>query len=250
MLNIIKIQDTEIENINKAMYAEWSKYKSLTFETRIECDALICPFIRQQTYKKDFTMATETNLREYFQNKNLEFLVQNADTITIECKHCSKDEPFQYILVTLGTVISLFMITAICAILFNQGIIPKILCFNVVDDGRWQALIAFSLQLWDFLSDINLSIEMWATQAASDDFIILLLAAGTTIFLVVPYIANLIIASRIKNIIKDNQAAKAWFQNNTYIFTLMVVVSGGWYAELAMVSSRIKRIRIMTPGLA
>merc|ERR1712176_1725184 len=72
---------------------------------------------------------------------------------------------------------------------------------------------------------------------------------GSVFFVLVPYVANLFIASRIKNIIRNNAAAKAWFQSNTPVFTVLVVLSGGCHAALSLVSSRISGLTILTCGL-
>ena len=58
--------------------------------------------------------------------------------------------------------------------------------------------------------------ELWGHW---DDFmdepIYLVCAIGSTVFLVVPYISNLRAATRIKRIIKENDAAVAWYANHT-----------------------------------
>ena len=72
---------------------------------------------------------------------------------------------------------------------------------------------------------------------------------GSTAFTLIPYIANLVIASRIKEIIKNNAAAKGWFQYNTPVFTILVVISGGSHAALSLVSSNIFGLMIFGCGL-
>ena len=93
----------------------------------------------------------------------------------------------------------------------------------MVDDGKWTSVIIFGLQFWDFASDVNLCLDIWITEDISGQFsdtneersrenvIILIVAFGSAVFVLVPYIANLIIAVRIKNYIKTNEAAKAWY---------------------------------------
>ena len=72
---------------------------------------------------------------------------------------------------------------------------------------------------------------------------------GSCFFVLVPYIANLVIASRIKEIIKDNVAAKSWFQGNTPIFTVFVVLSGGCHAALSVVSSNVFGLKLFSCGI-
>ena len=51
------------------------------------------------------------------------------------------------------------------------------------------------------------------------DPIILIIALGSIFFVAVPYLANLVIAARIKKIIKNNEAAKSWFVFVMWIHT-------------------------------
>ena len=68
----------------------------------------------------------------------------------------------------------------------------------------------------DFASDVNLCIEIWGTDGlnlfgSDGDFMMLIIAWGSLGFVVIPYIANLVIAARIQKLIKTNEAAKAWY---------------------------------------
>ena len=65
----------------------------------------------------------------------------------------------------------------------------------------------------------------------------------------IPYIANLIIASRIKELIKRNVAARSWFQGYTPIFAALVVLSGGCHAALAVASSNVFGLKIFSCGV-
>ena len=71
----------------------------------------------------------------------------------------------------------------------------------IVDDGKWSSVMIFALQFYDFASDINLSLEIWFIQNKSD--VTYLIAIGSTLFVLIPYIANLVIASRIKRYMVD-----------------------------------------------
>ena len=89
----------------------------------------------------------------------------------------------------------------------------------------------------DFASDVNLCLDIWITENMFDelsllindeskersrsDFIILIVAFGSAIFVILPYITNLIVAVRIKNIIKTNEAAKAWYVLCIFIASML-----------------------------
>ena len=97
---------------------------------------------------------------------------------------------------------------------------------------------------------------------------ILIVAVGSALFIIVPYIVNLVIAARIKRFIKTNAAAKAWydyiyyvfefqtylyrvlrFNAHTTVFCIFVVLTGGCYSALALVSSGIFGLGILSSGL-
>ena len=249
LLNIEKIDDTNTDKVDRGMAVKWNNYDSLIFETRIECDEYICPLLIRRSENDGFITSTQENLRTYFQNSNLEFHAEDSSSLTIQCKDCEKHEQFNYVLVIIASIIGLFIIAAILAFLFNKGKFPKLPGFNIVDNARWTALISFGLQIGDFFSDLNLTIELWTREDTFNDYMILGLAAGTSFFLLLPYVTNIIIASKIKNIIRNNQAAKGWFQYHTPIFTTLVVFTGGAHAALSLVSSGIFGLKIMTSGL-
>ena len=82
-----------------------------------------------------------------------------------------------------------------------------------------------------------------------ENTLILAAGIGSATFTIIPYVANLIVASRVKEIIKDNVAAKSWFQHKANLFTLLVVFTGGSYSALALVSSNIFGLKIFSCGV-
>ena len=96
---------------------------------------------------------------------------------------------------------------------------------------------------------MSLSIEIWQRADVLDNMLILLSAAGSTFFIITPYVANLIFASKMGNFVKHNMAAKAWFRGNSALFSILVVLTGGAYPALALVSSRIFGLSVTSSGL-
>ena len=125
---------------------------------------------------------------------------------------------------------------------------PKFPGANTVDDGLWVAVVSFALQFWDFFSDINLTVEMWG-RSDIGEVVILICAIGSTMFILIPYVANLVYATRIKNIIRGNEAAKSWFMARSRVFTFLVVLTGGCYPALSLVSSNVFGLKILSSGL-
>ena len=67
------------------------------------------------------------------------------------------------------------------------------------------------LDIWITENIFDTLAELGNTEQTRRGIIILAVAFGSAIFVIIPYIANLVIAVRIKNYIKTNEAAKAWY---------------------------------------
>ena len=70
----------------------------------------------------------------------------------------------------------------------------------------------------DFVSDLNLAYEIATRPDINEDPVILIIAIGAVFFIALPYTANLVIAARIKKIIKQNEAAKSWLSQPSEYF--------------------------------
>ena len=73
---------------------------------------------------------------------------------------------------------------------------------------------------------MNLCIEIWGVEGVrlfggDGDFIMLIVTWGSLGFVVIPYIANLIIAARIQKLIKTNEAAKAWYDHMLIVYIVI-----------------------------
>ena len=95
-------------------------------------------------------------------------------------------------------------------------------------------------------SDVMLSLEMWTRQTNS---LVLVSAVGSTLSIAIPYMANLFVAGRIKSIVSGNIAARTWFQSRAPVFTALVVLTGGVYPALSVVSSNCFGLSIFNCGL-
>ena len=160
--------------------------------------------------------------------------------------------------------LGLMVFISILAFLYNKRLFCTLPGFNPVDDAQWTALIIFGIQAWDFVSDINLSIEIFGDfngngipdsddedyQSFADANLLIVIAfIGSSVSIVLPYIVNLGIAANIKRLIRKNDAAKGYFQNYAAIYVIFVVLSGGAYPALAVVSSNIFGLTIFNSGL-
>ena len=115
----------------------------------------------------------------------------------------------------LYSICAAVALVGLIACVYEKGFIPFVR--RRVDTSGWTAWIGLALQLWDILSDILLSREMWSKQnwrvSLMDprNRLLFIAAVGSTSFLVIPYVLNLYIACIVKRYIKSNEAAMAWF---------------------------------------
>ena len=164
-----------------------------------------------------------------------------------------------FVLIALLCATGMLSLIALGAFLFNEGICCVIKPCNVVDSGRWSAIISFAVQFYDFAGDINFSIEVWQQWNSLNGRVdsefqsnILIAAIGSTVSIVIPYLLNLRTASLIKGengVISHNPTAQIWFANHSSIFTIFVLWSGSSYTAMEMVSSNVFGLEILDCGL-
>ncbi len=172
---------------------------------------------------------------------------------------------------TLGALVTLFAyFHSIGACCFGE----KYGCRRV-DDVRWKEGALFLLQIWDLYSDVFFFISC-GKKASNNDYrtldIILLL--GSSVFVVIPYIANMVpfslsfyiyifllaylplfrtqraafsISSNLK---EHNTSTYLWFLRNSKLFIICVGITGGTYSTLAFTSSRLFGLNVLSSGLS
>lgn len=103
--------------------------------------------------------------------------------------------------------------------------------------------------IFDFISDLNLTIELALKVIANPDLVLLICAIGCGTFFLLPLIANLTITTRIKSYVPDNKTAIAYFEQNSALFVSLCIISGSAYPALQLVSSRLFNLEILDCGL-
>ena len=238
----------------------------LMFQARIHCQEAICDHMVKKYNRHSLESLCTEKLQIYFERNlnspsNLNANTNSDDpafkfTVVTGMEEYFLLHPPQpesdsspVLLISVFTFMGIMFILSFMAWLHNQ----ESLCFvfpgsTPVDNAAWMACAVFSVQVWDFVSDINLSIEILTTGELSNP-LILLAGLGSLLFILIPYIANLIIAGRIRHFIRKNDAAKAWFNDYSSLFVLFVVSSGGCHPALSLVSSNIFGLRLFASGL-
>ena len=155
LVGVLDIDGIEIADIGANAYLEWLDLNELHLNAEIECNeatdddnANYCAQVQIQSKKNnDFDERVTAALRSYYQHNSLVFTVDNGDSLVIECKDCD-EEPPNYVLYGLASVVGLIYLVAIFALLFNMGKFPKLPGFHYVDNGNWVALMTIGLQFW------------------------------------------------------------------------------------------------------
>ena len=156
LVRVMDIEGTEIQDININTGRQWenSNLQRLRFETKIECNLnaqdISCDSIKKISQPDDpnnFAENVQAIMRNYTDNNNLLFYVEDAGALTIECKFCEDPDP-DYVFYGLTGFLALLVLISIFAFMFNLGKFPKLPGFNYVDNAAWSSLIAFGLQCW------------------------------------------------------------------------------------------------------
>eukprot|EP01084_Bolivina_argentea_P182145 314516_1 len=234
------IYNLDINNINN---------EATVLSSMIHSDSQIAGFIITKSKAPTFRSVTQTTLQEYFNNTNLFFNVSELNGLKPETRSSSNDEStnntaiiVSVVIVTIGAIVSSL------AFIYNKMESSK------VDNAAFWMPILVALNMYDFLSDINLSINMF-TKAAETQIslnnVIFYLAVASVVFIVVPFGSNLWYAMTIthEDIIQNNPSARAWFGQHMTHFICICVACAGTYPALALTSSRIFGFDFFNAGL-
>ena len=265
-INTKTIKELSETNNLYGLMAYWAGDQGLKLQSNIECERSICGRIlklfRQQQFEQTVTFILTQYFESYISNQISTDAVDDQDslhlTFSVDSMGAEVMTLYQeiesntpYIFYGLLGITGLITLIGVFAVIYNKNseTLSKLPGFNVVDDGKWAAIVVLALQFWDFTSDLNLAYEIATRDDVIEDPIITVIAIGSVLFILLPYIANLWIAARIKKIIKGNETAKSWFQEFTSVFTLLVVLTGGCYPALAVVSSNAFGLKLFSCGL-
>ena len=125
-----------------------------------------CDILKHDVNTESFELAIESKSKLYFcENNNINnrrLLNEFNDDLKFDKNETSNtlllypNPPKAFDFILYGSLIFIFILSMISlsAFIFNK--IPS----TPVDDATWYSLIVFGLQCVDFISDLNLSIEM------------------------------------------------------------------------------------------
>ena len=250
-LQIKHLNGFEIQNIGDDYLGKFLN-ANITMNCAMRCAAANCEnllYLEQNEFEEN----VEMKLNEYFDaNENvqtIEFVVE-SNLESIKIMELYPVDAIDYVFWGLTGLTVMMILFVPFAFMFNKDKLCKLPGCHTVDDGKWAALMSFALQFYDFGSDVNLVINTWIyTGNVSNKSLFTIAKYGCTAFVIIPYCVNLLIAAKIKRFVDGNPCAQAYFETKSAIFVAMVMVTGGAYPALAMVSSNIFGLEILSSGI-
>eukprot|EP01083_Nonionella_stella_P075068 203852_1 len=198
------------------------------------------------SYKAEFINHVDVALRSYFDHETVQFY---AEILSVFIYNASNDEEiaFHYVFYSLLIFMSLMCLGSIAALLFNKKDGTKI------DDSAWTALISAGLHIFDFVSDINLTTEMVSHFGNDDGMgskqLLYTAGFGSILFLILPYLVNIVITLNIERFVSGNISASMHFKQHRGVFVLLVLCTGSAYCALTLFSSRLFGLELFNSGL-
>eukprot|EP01084_Bolivina_argentea_P297783 513070_1 len=262
-INNINIEDTN-KNDNDKRIIQYAK-ESLQLNSRILCNEIVCNYLLENYNITKFEIETQSRIRNYFEeiaNLNaadndihslLTFEVDTSQTISIKELYPIVASPWlEPSLLGLLSFIFVMMVFSFLALLHNKQKLCKFPGSSIVDDANWICLIILSLQIFDFVSDIILSAEMFRNNDLSfhsEKLAITICTMASAVFVILPYSLNLWMASSIKKLTCTNRAAVTYFTNYTAVFVGLVCCCGSSFVATQVVSSAVFGLNIFNSGL-
>eukprot|EP01083_Nonionella_stella_P185548 676863_1 len=238
------IADEEIPVVTAVDLAVLYLNEPMILDTDIECEERVQDSIISKTEKESFTDSAERGLRQYFDNNNLEFEVSTSKLEALQ-KFPSPDTVNWDVV-----ILSVFIVSGGILCSFGAFVINK-MSSTKVDNAAFTVPFLVSLGIYDFISDINFARQVWDKAAIRLQDILTWLAIGSTFFTVLPLVSNLLYAMRIskQKTIRENPAARTWFQTHLNGFIVICFSCAGTYPALSLVSSRIYGLDFFDSGL-
>eukprot|EP01083_Nonionella_stella_P185690 677691_1 len=185
------------------------------------------------------------DLKLYFANDtDLCFKVQNPKSLAYITGEPIETESYTAIIVSVAIVFAGFL----CSLYVKWSNGKK---DAVVDNAKWIAPTVLALQIYDFISDINLSYDILTNPLASSKSVILYCGILSVVCTLIPFLSNLYYGVTIQSqeVIKNNKRAETYFTDKMALFITLIVCSAGCYPALILVSSRIFGLDAFNSGL-
>ena len=165
-INGKSIEELSKENDLFSLFTYWSGNEGLKLNSTIQCEKSVCNRISVKYVQNKFEDMVSMLLRNYFRSNihnKISTDAQNPDQslldIEFEVLFMSDNikelypeiiEPPQYVFYGLVSVTSVIVVIGLLGLVYNKKAdkLSKLPGCNIVDDGKWAAIIIFALQFW------------------------------------------------------------------------------------------------------
>eukprot|EP01083_Nonionella_stella_P145094 453992_1 len=260
-LEIKQILGLKIKDIDRTKYPQFlNSQKEIPLNCTIKCNTDSCDVLLKPQFQEPFQSQAQSKLSEYFghnaSNASPILFQIDGDVDAIQVKPLYvEDESIldNYVLLASFAIITVCFMMSVCALAHNKQ--KFCLCKqNAMDDAIWIVFLVYGLQIIDFASDINLSMEMMFnpqfTMAMDRLRIVTICGLSSIVFIVLPYSVNLFFAIRIRRKLpKKNKMAISYFTSRSLFFVSLMILCGGCFPALTMVSSGVFGLKQLNSGL-
>ena len=131
--------------------------------------------------------------------------------------------PDDYVLYSLIGFLSIIVIIAILAYMDQYGLLRHCGHQSYGDHTGVSSIMIVGIQIWDLVSDLNLSFEIlgYYNPKIDDSVVFFYLGIASLVCVGIPYIANLAFAANIRRYVGSNNAASSWFNQYSKIFAVL-----------------------------
>ena len=186
-----------------------------------------------------FSDGVTKDLVVYFgDNKNIVFSVDNPETLhTLKNPEQETDSSLIVVYVSAALILSGFAVSGYIKYQNKKQ-------DSKIDNAKYWVPVLFIFQMYDLLSDINLSYDILTNEVSHE---------GSYLYNLVFYcgVLSAVFTINIKKqqIITNNNRADSYFTDGMAVFIFFIIMSGGCYPSLQLVSSRIFNLDLFNSGL-
>eukprot|EP01084_Bolivina_argentea_P219018 371543_1 len=186
MIVVNQMNEMDLSNVN-LRYNE-----NVTLECTIFCIKQIGDILVIKSQNNAFQESVTMDLIKYFginiiDASSLQFFVKDADKIYAVTETVETKDNNGYLVIALS--VTIILIGSLISIYVKYSNSKET---AMIDNSKWLSPFIYSLQVYDILSDVNLSYEIFTNPLAYPFNLIFLCGIASFIFTIIPYSTNII----------------------------------------------------------
>lgn len=243
-INGIDYLNNEEEFTTDLLYGK----ETMTVDSEILFENKYSDYFLVTSKSEEFNSYASNNFKEYFDNKNITFTVDNVNnlkSVSLNEINGIDDKTILWIItgLLLGSVM-LIIIASTCSAMYKKQLLLP------VDNANWISLIYLLLCIWDVFTNINLTIYIFSISDRKNYDIIYLIGMFLAVFMGFRILLNLCFAWYVEKKVYNNHDAVIWLNNYKWTFIFLVVLTGGnFFPVLYVLSSNLFGLKITNSGV-